>query len=111
MTRYCARPSFASDRLVGPDDSLLDYRVKQFPADGRTSLSLTPLELLSRLAALIPPPRQHRTLCLGPAASAELRRIAPGLSLLRGSDADRCLRDRGVRRDPDTAHHCAAVIS
>ncbi len=28
--------------------------------DGRTALSLTPLELLDRLAVLIPPPRRHR---------------------------------------------------
>jgi len=33
--------------------------------DGRTELRLTPLELIERLAALIPPPRLHRHRCHG----------------------------------------------
>jgi hypothetical protein len=38
----------------------LVYRLPKALADGKTQLRLTPLELLDRLAALIPPPRLHR---------------------------------------------------
>jgi len=61
LARYCARPSFSSARLDRLNAETLAYRLKKPLADGRTCLTLTPLELLSRLAALIPPPRQHRT--------------------------------------------------
>jgi hypothetical protein len=36
------------------------YRWPEPQPDGRTGLRLTPLELIERLAALIPPPRLHR---------------------------------------------------
>jgi hypothetical protein len=61
LARYCARPSFAGARLDRLNDETLAYRLKKPLADGSTCLYLTPLELLTRLAALIPPPRQHRT--------------------------------------------------
>jgi len=35
-------------------------RFDQPQPDGRTQLRLTPLQLIERLAALIPPPRLHR---------------------------------------------------
>jgi hypothetical protein len=61
LARYCARPSFAGARLDRLGDETLAYRLKKPLADGSTCLYLTPLELLTRLAALIGPPRQHRT--------------------------------------------------
>jgi hypothetical protein len=36
------------------------YRLPKPQRDGRTALSLTPLELIDHLVALIPPPRLHR---------------------------------------------------
>ena len=36
------------------------YHLPKPGPDGRTDLALTPLELIDRLAALIPPPRLHR---------------------------------------------------
>ena len=60
LLRYCARPPFALERLEqGRDDQLL-YRLPKPQPDGCTELHLTPLELIARLAALIPPPRIHR---------------------------------------------------
>ena len=38
----------------------LNKRGVAFVPDGRTELRLTPLELIDRLATLIPPPRLHR---------------------------------------------------
>jgi hypothetical protein len=62
LVRYAARPPFALNRLSWTDGkipSLLYTPPRPLP-DGRTALPLTPLQLLERLAALIPPPRQHR---------------------------------------------------
>ena len=60
LLRYCARPTFALERLqaAGPDRVI--YRLPKPAMDGRTELVLTPLEFLDRVAALIPPPRRHR---------------------------------------------------
>ena len=55
-----ARPPFALDRLREIDpDHLLYASTKQGPGGNGPQL-LTPLELLDRLAALVPPPRIHR---------------------------------------------------
>ena len=60
LLRYCARPAFALERLREIDTEHLVYgSVKPGPG-GRVSVLLTPLQLLDRLAALIPPPRRHR---------------------------------------------------
>ena len=45
---------------VGLGHDQLVYRSPKPQPDGRTELRLTALELLDRLAALIPPPRLHR---------------------------------------------------
>ena len=60
LLRYCARPPFALERLEQLAHDQLVYRFPRPPPDGRTELPLTPLELIERLAALIPPPRLHR---------------------------------------------------
>jgi Putative transposase. len=61
LLRYCARPLFAGERLVWaqPGQRLI-YQLPKPRPDGQTALSLTPIEFLERLAALIPPPRRHR---------------------------------------------------
>jgi hypothetical protein len=62
LLRYCARPAFARDRPVWADDDheqLLYHLPRPWP-DGQTVMRLSPLELLDRLAAVIPPPRSHR---------------------------------------------------
>ena len=61
LLRYCARPAFASERLIwdGPDQPVRYTLPKPLPT-GQSELTLAPLELLDRLAALIPPPRRHR---------------------------------------------------
>ena len=60
LLRYCARPPFALERLEQFGNDELVYRFPKPQPDGRTELRLTPLELIDRLAALIPPPRLHR---------------------------------------------------
>ena len=48
------------ERLEQLGEDALIYRFDQPQPDGRTQLRLTPLQLIERLAALIPPPRLHR---------------------------------------------------
>jgi hypothetical protein len=68
LLRYCARPPFALERLhalagvaslASPDARLL-YRFPKPTPDGRTEIVLSPLQLLQRLVAFVPPPRMHR---------------------------------------------------
>ena len=56
---YGARPPLTQDRLSALPDGRLAYRLKRPLADGREVLLLQPLELLRRLATLVPPPRAH----------------------------------------------------
>ncbi len=67
LLRYCARPPFAMDRLRKEGAALVYRCAKQRSeptSDKRGAkadeLHLTPLELIERIAALVPPPRTHR---------------------------------------------------
>ena len=60
LLRYCARPPFALDRLRELDPERLLYEATKPGPGGSGPLLLTPLQLLDRLAALVPPPRIHR---------------------------------------------------
>jgi hypothetical protein len=60
LLRYCARPPFAGERIEELDRHRLIYHLPKPGPDGRTQLIVSPLELIERLAALVPPPRQHR---------------------------------------------------
>ena len=68
---YGARPALSQDRLSALPDGRLAIRMKRPLADGRQELLLEPVELLRRLATLVPPPRAHITRfhgCFGPAS-------------------------------------------
>jgi hypothetical protein len=60
LLRYCARPPFALERIERIDDERIRYHLPKPTPDGRTRLTLTPLEFISHLAALIPTPRLPR---------------------------------------------------
>jgi len=60
LLRYCARPPFAAERFEELDPHRLIYHLPKPGPDGRTPLILSPLQLIERLAALVPPPRMHR---------------------------------------------------
>jgi len=67
LLRYCARPPFAMDRLRKEGNDLVYRCAKQRsePTSDRRGaradeITLTPLELIARIAALVPPPRTHR---------------------------------------------------
>ena len=73
LLRYVARPPFVLDRLRKEGSELIYRCAKQHSVPGSVhpnkrsakgkaadELHLTPLELIERLAALVPPPRAHR---------------------------------------------------
>lgn len=66
LARYIARNAVAEDRLsLSPDHKQITYRLKRRYTDGTTHLLFTPLELMEKLAALVPPPRAHLTRYFG----------------------------------------------
>ena len=57
MCRYVIRPPLAAGKLCVLDDDTLSFKLKTPWSDGTTHLVLSPLELIEKLAALVPPPR------------------------------------------------------
>jgi hypothetical protein len=98
LLRYCARPPFALERLApipGREEAFV-YRLPKALPDGKTQLRLTPLELLDRLAVLIPPPRVHRHRYHGVLAPnapwrAQVTAMAAGTVAQAPSEAAPCL--------------------
>jgi hypothetical protein len=83
----CREVSTAGLAWAGEDHDRLVYRLPKPMPDGRITLYLTPLELLDRLAKLIPQPRRHRHRYHGVfAPNAPLR--AQVTALLDDSPAD-----------------------
>jgi hypothetical protein len=60
LLRYGARPALALARLDRMADGRIRYALKRpTKAGGPLELVLTPIDLLRRLAALVPPPKSH----------------------------------------------------
>ena len=57
LCRYCARPAVATERVSLLPDGRVLYRFKHPWRDGSTHVVFEPLELVAKLAALVPPPR------------------------------------------------------
>jgi Putative transposase len=58
LVRYLMRPPLALARLTASTGGPLLYQFRRAWSDGSTALLVDPLELLERLAALVPPPRR-----------------------------------------------------
>jgi len=59
LLRYTARGAVALERLAANANGALVYTFTKPWADGTTGITLSPLELLEKLAALVPLPRVH----------------------------------------------------
>jgi hypothetical protein len=59
LIRYTARGALSLERLEQNANGDLIYRFNRPWSDGTTGIKLSPLELLEKLAALVPPPRAH----------------------------------------------------
>ncbi len=57
LCRYAGRPPVATERMSLLPDGRLLYRLKHRWRDGTTHMIFEPLELVEKLAALVPPPR------------------------------------------------------
>ena len=64
LFRGCFHP-LANDRLKIVDDSHVRLDFKKPWSDGTSSVELSPLALIARLAALVPPPKRHLTRYFG----------------------------------------------
>jgi hypothetical protein len=81
LLRYCARPPFALEHLQQRDAEHLVYHSPKPLLDGASDLVLTPLELIDKIAALVPPPRAHRHRYYGVLApNASLRAAVTALA-------------------------------
>ena len=80
LCRYAARPPLAIERLSRLADGRLLYALKHRWRDGTTHIGFEPLELLEKLAALVPPPRFNLVRyhgVLAPAARHRARVVPP----------------------------------
>jgi hypothetical protein len=77
LCRYISRPPVATERLALSASGQVRYGLKTPYRDGTTHIVLEPLELMARLAALVPPPRMQLTRHHGVSAPhSELRAMA-----------------------------------
>jgi hypothetical protein len=74
LCRYVGRPPVASERLSELADGRLLYELRHRWRDGTTHVAFEPLELIDRLAALVPPPRFHTVRYHGVLASRSKHR-------------------------------------
>jgi hypothetical protein len=61
LCRYIARPAIALERLSLNANGQVVYSLKKPYDDGTTHIVMTPLELMEKIAAIIPRPRVHLT--------------------------------------------------
>jgi hypothetical protein len=69
LLRYVLRPPLARERLERLPDQRVRLQLKRPWSDGTYALEMPALALLSRLAASVPPPRQHVVVYAGVLAS------------------------------------------
>ena len=59
LCRYITRPAIANERLERDGEGQVVLQLKSAWRDGTTHISMSPLEFMQRLAALVPRPRLH----------------------------------------------------
>lgn len=74
LCRYVARPPVSEDRLVRRPDGHIEFQLKRVWKGGVRSLVFDPVELVARLAALIPLPRAKMRRFYGVFASSHALR-------------------------------------
>jgi len=85
LCRYAARPPVAAERLSLLPDGRLLYRLRHRWRDGTSHVIFEPVELVEKLAALVPPPRFNLVRYNGVLAPAAGWR---SLIIPRGSETD-----------------------
>ena len=59
LLRYCARPPFSLQNLHQPDEGHLIYHIPKPHPGAPSDLVMTPLAMIGKIAALVPPPKWH----------------------------------------------------
>jgi hypothetical protein len=98
VCRYVLRPPFAADRFERLADGRVLYRLRRAWWDGTSGVVMDPLELLGKLAALVPSPRQHQVHYHGILAPNAIWRAAVVAECVEGGTC----RKRGRGRCPMT---------
>lgn len=65
LLRYALRPPLAKGRLSQGADGTVVLGLKKAWSDGTTAVKFDPVDFVSKLAALVPPPRKNTTLYRG----------------------------------------------
>lgn len=65
LVAYMTRPPLANDRLSVGENGNLIYKMKRTFSDGTQAILLSPMELIEKLCAMVPPPRAHQQLYTG----------------------------------------------
>jgi putative transposase/transposase-like zinc-binding protein len=109
LARYCARPPVALERLEQLAGGRLLYRFKRAWRDGTTHIVLDPLEMIEKLAALIPAPHAHLVRYAGILAPASKwrPRIVPAAPEVEGAavpetrtSSNECLHNTTEQKTP-----------
>ena len=88
LIRYTARGAVSLERLAQDEGGDLLYTFTRAWSDGTRGITLSPLELLEKLAALVPPPRAHQVRYSGwLAAHSKLRSAISPTSCQQGLKA------------------------
>jgi hypothetical protein len=88
--RYIARPAIATERLSVNSRGQVVYRLKKPYDDGTSHIIMEPLELLEKLAAIVPRPRVHLTRFHGAPAPHEIDSAFASLVLRTSLWCSRC---------------------
>jgi len=94
LCRYIARPPVSTERLSKLSDGRLLYRLKRKWRDGTTHVVFERIELVEKLAAIVPPPRIHTIRyhgVLAPRATCR-RKVVPAVTA-RGHETKRAEND------------------
>ena len=59
LCRYILRPSLSNERITLDEQGNINYELKRVFSDGTTHYKFSPLELLEKLAALVPVPKAN----------------------------------------------------
>ena len=90
-----ARPAVSQDKL-SYEGGVIKYRLKSPWSDGRTELTFQPMAFLSRMAAIMPPPRKHFSRHSGIFAPAHrLRKL-----IIRSPDKKKVFQPGGPKTEP-----------
>jgi hypothetical protein len=101
LCRYILRPPLAKDRLQRRDDGSVVVGFRRVWSDGTAAIVLSPLELVERLVALVPPPRANQVIYRGVLAGNAAWRAevvpSPPPETPEAAKARRAKRPRGTR--------------